>query len=81
MPSEQLRKAYDAQPFQPFALYHVDGGVIRVPHRDFMLLPPTAQSTFGVADDHGVIETIDLLLVASIKQLHGRGQGGRKKAG
>ena len=81
MTTEQLRKAYDAQPFMPFSLYLADGRVIAVPHRDFMLLPPTAQRTFGVADDHGVIETIDLLLVVSIKPMNGRSQTGRRKAG
>jgi hypothetical protein len=81
MTTEQLRKAYDAQPFQPLALYLAGGRVIQVPHRDFMLLPPTVPRTFGVAGEHGVIETIDLLLVVSIKPLPGRSQAGRRKAG
>ncbi len=84
MTIEQLRRAYDAQPFQPFALYLADGRVISVPHRDFMLVPPTAQRTIGVADAQGIIETIDLLLVVSIKPMggeHGKANGRRRKAG
>jgi hypothetical protein len=81
MTVEQLRRAYNAQPFQPFEIYLADGRVLHVPHRDFMLLPPTAARTFGVADEHGVIETIDLLLVVSLKPMTGRSPRGRRRAG
>lgn len=72
MTVEQLRKAYEKQPFVPIELYLAGGRVIPVPHRDFMLVPPRAERTFAVADNHGVIETIDLLLVVSIKPMNNR---------
>lgn len=79
MTIEQLRRTWTREPFEPFEIYLADGRVISVPHRDFMLVPPKAERTFGVADEDGVIETIDLLLVVSIKPMKSR--TGRRKAG
>ncbi len=78
MTIEQLRRTWTREPFEPFEIYLADGRVIAVPHRDFMIVPPKAERTFGVADDEGVIETIDLLLVVSIKPLK---RNSRRKAG
>lgn len=78
MTIEQLRRVWTREPFDPFEVYLADGRVIPVPHRDFMIVPPKAERTFGVADDEGVIETIDLLMVVSIKPLS---RSRRRKAG
>lgn len=72
MTIDQLKRMWTHRPFEPFEVYLADGRVLPVPHPDFMMIPPTAQRTFGLADDDGVIETIDLLLVVSLKPINGR---------
>ena len=72
MTIEQLRRAHQRRPFQPFRLYIADGREISVPHPEFMYIPPKNERTFVVTDTHGIMETIDLLLVTSIKDLNGR---------
>jgi len=80
MTVEQLRKTYDKQPFEPFDLFLADGRKVSVPHRDFMLVPPVAQRTFAVADQDGLIETIDLLLVVSITPISQSQNGIHRKS-
>lgn len=72
MTIEQLKRMWTHEPFEPFEVYLADGRVLAVPHRDFMMVPPTAQRTFGLADEEGIIETIGLLLVVSLKPMNGR---------
>ena len=81
MTIEQLRKSYSKEPFEPFDIYLADGRVISVPHREFIYVPPKTDRTFAVADNHGVIETFDLLMVVSLKPMNGKSGGGRRKAG
>lgn len=81
MTVEQLRRVWTQVPFEPFLVHLADGRVLRVPHRDFMIVPPTAQRTFGVADEDGIIETVDLLLVVSLKPMNGKANGRRRRAG
>lgn len=52
--------------FQPFLIRTSDGREFKVPHPEFIALGKYA---IAVADDEGVINTIALLHIASIKDL------------
>jgi hypothetical protein len=80
MTGEQLKKVYERTPFQPIELLLADGRVLKVPHRDFLYVPPKAERTFVVSDEDGVMETVDLLLVASIRPTTGKPGKGKRAA-
>lgn len=80
MTGEQLLKHLKAQPFMPFALYLADGRVLKVGHPEFVLYVP-GMRTCVVADlKEKAYDTIDLLLVTSIRTWEGNGKlGGARK--
>jgi hypothetical protein len=57
--------------FQPFLIRTSDGREFKVPHPEFVALGKYA---IAVADDEGVINTIAILHIASIKDLALRGR-------
>jgi len=66
MTIEQLRTAYEAQPFQPFILHLADGKQLNVPHREFMSHSASGRTVII----HGEGETwnvVDLLLVTRLE--------------
>ena len=66
MTIEQLQKHHRARPFQAFDIHLADGRSIPVEHPEFLAqTPPGRTIAVGLAD--GTIETIDLLLVTSLK--------------
>lgn len=80
MTTEQFRSSLRAQPFVPFAIQLAGGRQIEVHHPENALLNEPGRTAAAVNQDH-VIETIDLLLVTSLRPLNGRARGrGRKKA-
>ncbi len=66
MTIEQVRKFYDAQPFQAFVLHLADGREIPVISREFMMASPTGR-TIGVYQSDGTANIIDLLLVTDLE--------------
>jgi hypothetical protein len=66
MTIEQLRLRHQARPFQPFDIHLVDGRLLPVDHPEFLAQSPTGR-TIAVGRDDGTIETVDLLLVVSLK--------------
>ena len=66
MTIEQLRAAYQAQPFQPFTLHLADGREIPVVHREFMMTVPSGR-TIVVAQPDDTVNIIDLLLVTDLE--------------
>lgn len=66
MTVEQLQEAHRAQPFQPFDVCLADGRQLRVPHPEFLLMPPGSKRTFVVALSPDIYKVIDLLLVTSL---------------
>ncbi len=66
MTIEQLRKAAKAEPFKAFTVSLADGRRFRVPHPEFLWIPPQASRTFFVAVEGDGESVIDLLLVTSI---------------
>ncbi len=78
MPPDQLRLAYNAQPFKPFIIRMADGRDITVEHREFMTIAPSGRFTIVVRPDDSY-EVIDLILVASL-EYPARSNGSRKKS-
>lgn len=66
MTIEQIRKFYDAQPFQPFVIHLADGREIPVPSREFMMTAPNGR-TIGVYQADSTANFIDLLLVTDLE--------------
>jgi hypothetical protein len=66
MTTEQLRTMYNAKPFQAFDLHLADSRVIPVEHPEQMAFSQSGR-TIAVARADDTIETIDLLLVVSLK--------------
>ncbi len=66
MTIEQLRRHYSSQPFQPFDIYLADSRVLTVRHPEHLAMSQSGR-TIAVARDDGTIETVDLLLVVSLK--------------
>ncbi|HEY2882908.1 MAG TPA: hypothetical protein VGJ15_10750 [Pirellulales bacterium] len=66
MTISQLRKFHREQPFHPFDIYLADGRSLPVDHPELLAIVPPGR-TIGVALSDGTIETVDLLLVTSLK--------------
>jgi hypothetical protein len=66
MTIEQLRDAYERQPFQPFVIHLADGREIPVLHREFMLTVPNGRTIVVVQPDSRM-NIIDLLLVTDLE--------------
>jgi len=80
MTTEQIRLLHRAIPFQPFDIHLADGRALPVAHPE-MLAISTAGRTIAVARADGTIETVDLLLVTTLKP-HPNGQrGGERRRG
>lgn len=72
MTLEQLMRAKEAQPFEPFEICTADGQRIPVPHPDSLFVPPNDQRTFVVAHDDGTVQVVDLLLGSTLTLGNGR---------
>ena len=68
---EQLRTLMRATPFQPFEMHLADGRSLPVDHPEMLAITPPGR-TVGVGLSNGTIETVDLMLVTSLKP---RGNG------
>ena len=66
MTIEQLKAAYDSQPFQPFVIHLADGREVPVVHREFMITAPSGRTVVVMKPDESV-NIIDLLLVSDLE--------------
>lgn len=78
MTIEQVRAAYDAQPFQPFILHLADGRQIPIKSREFILPPPTGRTIVVYLPDKA-FHIIDLLLVTDLEFAVPTNGGKRRK--
>jgi hypothetical protein len=79
MTIEQIRKVYEAQPFQPFIIHLADGREVPVRHREFIMAAPSGR-TIVVALEDGTFDIIDLLLVTDLEiKPQTNGAGKRRK--
>ncbi|MCI0683972.1 MAG: hypothetical protein L0Y71_17835 [Gemmataceae bacterium] len=77
MTIEQLRSAYQAQPFRPFIIHLADGREIPVVHREFMLTVPSGR-TIVVCQPDDTLNVIDLLLITDL-EIKPSANGARKR--
>jgi len=66
MTIEQLRNAYDAQPFRPFIMHLADGRAIPVRQREFIMTAPSGR-TIVVCQPDDTVTIIDLLLISDLE--------------
>ena len=66
MTVEQLRAAYNAQPFRPFVIDLADGRSVPVHHREFIMTVPSGR-TIVVCQPDDTLNIIDLLLVTDLE--------------
>lgn len=79
MTIQQLRAAYDSQPFRPFIIHLADGRQLPVQHREFILTVPSGR-TVVVCQPDDTLNIIDLLLITDLEIKPARnGSAGRKK--
>jgi hypothetical protein len=76
---EQIKKLYNAQPFQPFVIHLAGGREVLVISREFIMAVPNGR-TLVVALPDDTFDIIDLLLVSDVVvKPSGNGSGGRRK--
>jgi hypothetical protein len=79
MTIEQIKKLYNAQPFQPFVIHLAGGREVPVISREFIMAAPSGR-TLVVALPDDTFDIIDLLLVSDVVvKPSGNGSGGRRK--
>lgn len=66
MTIEQLRSAYEAQPFRAFVIHLADGRQIPMKSREFIMTVPSGR-TIVVAQPDDTLNIIDLLLVTDLE--------------
>jgi hypothetical protein len=66
MTIEQLRAAYQAQPFRPFVVYLADGRKIPVHHPDFIMASPRGR-TVSIYQRDDTLDIVDVLLVTDLE--------------
>jgi hypothetical protein len=78
MTVQQLKDAYEAQPFRPFVIHLADGREIPVKSREFIITVPSGRTVF-VAQSDDRVNIIDLLLVTDLELLPMEGPRRRRK--
>ena len=66
MTIEQVRRLYEAQPFQPFVMHMADGRNLPVVHREFLVLSPSGRTVIVYQPDES-FNIVDLLLVTDLE--------------
>lgn len=67
MTLDEVTKAVHAVPFTPFTLYLADGSSIKVPHPDFISLPPAGRTVAIYQEDARAHAIVDLLLATKLE--------------
>ena len=66
MTIEQLRTAYNAQPFRPFVIHLADGREVPVVSREFIMAVPSGRTVI-VCQPDDTVNIIDLLLITDLE--------------
>jgi hypothetical protein len=78
MTAEQLRTAYNAQPFRPFVIHLADGRMIPVASREFIMSAPSGR-TIMVCQPDDTWNIIDMLLITDL-EINPSSNGSRKRS-
>ena len=80
MTIQQLRSAYEAQPFRPCIIHLADGREIAVEHRAFIMTVPSGR-TVVIAQPDDTLNIVGLLLVTDLEtKPRTNGAGRRRKS-
>jgi hypothetical protein len=74
MTIEAFKKYWTAKPFHPFAIHLADGRALPVKHPENVATSQSGRTVAILDLDVDAFETVDLLLVTSIKPLNGKKQ-------
>ena len=75
---EEIRRFQKHQPFRPFEIILIDGRKFRVPHPDFILVPPKGAWVY-LTDKHGNTEHLNIVVISSVRHTDQRVK--RRKVG
>ena len=62
----EVRRHYEAQPFQPFVMHMANGRNLPVWRREFLAISPVGRTVFVFQPDES-FDIVDLLLVTDLK--------------
>jgi hypothetical protein len=79
MTSNQFKSLWKAAPFAPFQIHLADGRALRVPHPDYAQLSPTGRIASVWDEENEAFETVDLLLVTSLRPLSKKNNGKHRR--
>jgi hypothetical protein len=79
MTIDQLRQLYSAKPFRAFDIHLADSRTLTVEHPEQLAFSPTGR-TIHIAHTDDTVETVDLLLVVSVKPRPNGAQRRRPRA-
>lgn len=79
MTLDEIRKIVKRQPFEAFEVLLVDGRSFRVPHPDFIFVPPLPKSTWVIVAGPRGLEHVNTAVISSIRPA--RGGRRRRRAG
>ena len=81
MTLDELRKWRDKRPFDPFEIVLVDHRIFRVPHPEFIWVPPGRGTWVYVGDPKtGSADHVNTVIISSIRKSR-NGRERRRKAG
>jgi hypothetical protein len=81
MTSDELRKWQKNEPFEPFEIVLVDGRVFKVPHPEFIWVPPGRGTRVYVADPvEGGADHVNTAVISSVRRTR-NGARRRRKTG
>jgi hypothetical protein len=66
MTIEQVRRLYSARPFRAFDVHLADSRTLSVEHPEQLAISPSGR-TIHIAHADDTVETVDMLLVVSLK--------------
>jgi hypothetical protein len=75
MTTEVFRKHWTSKPFQPFAIHLADGRWLSVKHPEHVAMSQSGRTVSILDLEVDAFETVDLLLVTSLKPLNGNKRG------
>ncbi len=67
MTLEEVTNAVHASPFVPFVMFLADGSSVRVPHPDFISIPPAGRTVAIYQENERAHAIVDLLLVTKLE--------------
>jgi hypothetical protein len=71
MKIKDIRSLVQTRPFRSLKIHLSDGRMLKVPHLDYIFMPPGVGDTFIIVDRHGSFHVIDVRLVTEVEYKNG----------